>query len=109
MSNETTTPRLVRDGKVAVIYSPGFGAGWSTWNHEHEEMMMFHKDIALLVESGVTGAAKVLAESLAPGDLYLGADTLELHWVAVGSQFKINEYDGSESVEEYGEWSGVTA
>ena len=23
--------KVIRDGKVAVIISPGFGAGWSTW------------------------------------------------------------------------------
>jgi len=22
--------KLIRDGKVAVLYSPGYGAGWST-------------------------------------------------------------------------------
>ena len=24
--------KVVRDGKVAVLVSPGYGAGWSTWN-----------------------------------------------------------------------------
>ena len=24
--------KVIRDGKVAVLYSPGFGAGWSTWS-----------------------------------------------------------------------------
>ena len=23
--------KVIRDGKVAVLYSPGYGAGWSTW------------------------------------------------------------------------------
>ena len=30
--------KYIRDGQVAVIYSPGYGAGWSTWN-EHEELL----------------------------------------------------------------------
>ena len=25
--------KLVREGRVAVMYSPGFGAGWYSWNH----------------------------------------------------------------------------
>ena len=24
------------DGNVAVLYSPGFGAGWYTWNTDYE-------------------------------------------------------------------------
>jgi hypothetical protein len=31
--------KLIRDGKVAVLYSPGFGAGWSTWNQELPELV----------------------------------------------------------------------
>ena len=31
--------KLVRDGMVAVLYSPGFGAGWYTWNQECTELM----------------------------------------------------------------------
>ena len=26
------TEKYIKDGQVAVAYSPGFGAGWSTWN-----------------------------------------------------------------------------
>jgi hypothetical protein len=40
------TDRLIRDGSVAVLYSPGFGAGWSTWNPEHFEEMLFDPQIA---------------------------------------------------------------
>ena len=24
--------KVIRDGKVAVLYSPGYGAGWYTWS-----------------------------------------------------------------------------
>lgn len=27
--------KVIKDGKVAVLYSPGFGAGWFTWNNHH--------------------------------------------------------------------------
>jgi len=30
--------KYIRDGKVAVLYSPGFGAGWSTWNDDEYRM-----------------------------------------------------------------------
>ena len=38
----------VRDGKVAVLVSPSFGAGWYTW-HGIEELI-FHPKIVELVE-----------------------------------------------------------
>ena len=31
--------RVIRDGLVAVVYSPGFGAGWYTWNLESPEIL----------------------------------------------------------------------
>jgi len=30
-----------KDGKVAVLYSPGFGAGWSTWNRPYDDFFLF--------------------------------------------------------------------
>jgi hypothetical protein len=26
--------KVIRDGKVAVLYSPGYGAGWYSWNRD---------------------------------------------------------------------------
>lgn len=40
--------KLIRDGKVAVLVSPGFGAGWSTWNGDDEDAI-FNKRLALAV------------------------------------------------------------
>ena len=37
--NTNLMNKLIRDGKVAVLVSPGHGAGWSTWNAEHEEIL----------------------------------------------------------------------
>lgn len=27
------------DGKIAALYSPGFGAGWYSWNTQHEGLV----------------------------------------------------------------------
>ena len=27
-----TIDKAINDGMVAILYSPGFGAGWSSWN-----------------------------------------------------------------------------
>ena len=31
--------KLIKNGKVAVLYSPGFGAGWFTWNPTMPELI----------------------------------------------------------------------
>ena len=44
--------RVIRDGLVAVVYSPGFGAGWSTWAHgEQGNELVFDPMIVDCVET----------------------------------------------------------
>jgi acetyl-CoA acetyltransferase len=50
--------KVIRDGKVAILYSPGFGAGWSTWNSYSNEMI-FDPDIV-----NVNGGAVELGHPL---------------------------------------------
>lgn len=47
--------KVIRDGKVAVLYSPGYGAGWSTWcyNDDLVKTLLFHPLIVEKVESGL--------------------------------------------------------
>ena len=91
--------KWIRDGKVAVIVSPGFGAGWSTWNTEINEETAFDKGLAELVEAGKPLAEiEAYAEQKWPGACLLGLDQLEVEWIDVGTKFTIHEYDGSESL-----------
>jgi hypothetical protein len=41
--------KVVREGKVAVLYSPGFGAGWTTWGAPKE--LLFDPEVVALVEA----------------------------------------------------------
>ena len=96
--------KLVRNGCVAVLVSHGYGAGWSTW--EHDERMLFDPVLAEMLESGdyIEGRPsylheieKVAAERYP--DAYLGGlDGLCVHWVPEGLRFRIEEYDGNESL-----------
>jgi hypothetical protein len=90
--------RVIRDGRVAVLYSPGYGAGWSTWaSDELAGRVVFDPAVVAWVESGKDGDVPVDQY----GDEYLytgGAAQLEIEWVPVGTQFRIHEYDGSEHV-----------
>lgn len=90
--------KLIKDGMVAVLYSPGFGAGWSTWNQEYPDMLT-DAGLADLVLKG--DQQQILAYALIKWpDAYLGGiNDLTVKWIAQGTQIKIAEYDGSESIE----------
>ena len=107
-----------------ILYSPGFGAGWSSWNDgEVAKYMLTYQPIIDFLEAGnefnrnecddLYGhvlhplLAQLERECLEKfGEKYvcmLGASDLRV--AAVSGRIRINEYDGSESVEEEGEFS----
>lgn len=91
--------KVIRDGKVAVLYSPGFGAGWYTWNFTFPECI-FDPEIVEMVEKEMNPEdIESFAERKYSEDFYAGgADDLRIMWLPEGTQFIIHEYDGSESV-----------
>ena len=90
--------KLNENGKVAVLYSPGFGAGWYTWNTGSPEII-FDPTIVKFVEKEKWDELKVYVELKYP-DIYAGGmEDLKVAWIPEGTLFKINEYDGSESIE----------
>lgn len=92
--------KVIRDGKVAVLVSPGYGAGWSTWNRAEHADCMFWPEVVAWVEGGKVGDCPIRVKDGAD-DYFcnLGAEQLRIEWVPVGCQFKIAEYDGAESIE----------
>ena len=44
--------KLIRDGKVAVLYSPNYGAGWFTWNDKYLEILFDPEIVNLVLEDG---------------------------------------------------------
>lgn len=96
--------KVIRDGKVAVLVSPGFGAGWSTWSYVGEEdyrnFMLFDPTLVTMVERGDSvEAIESYVTAIYPHIYCGGADDLTIQWLPVGTAFRIHEYDGSESVE----------
>lgn len=90
--------KVIRDNKVAILTSSGYGAGWYTWNTSHPELI-FHPKLVEMVEQGRHKEIDEdwVEEHLGIKDVYTGgAKDLEIKWLEVGTPFAIEEYDGSE-------------
>ena len=92
------------DGKVAVLYSPGFGAGWSTWAYDDtDQAMAMDRDLVLaFLDGGVDALVKITAQKY-PDNYTGGADDVVVAWLPVGTAFEIQEYDGSETLHTIGD------
>lgn len=104
--------KVKRNGQIAVLVSPGFGAGWVSWNDGQKgETLACDADIVEAVLAKDRTLAASIAKQKFPGEhvCVLGAEDLVVEWVDEGSNFEINEYDGSESLHVIGEGSYLTA
>jgi hypothetical protein len=100
--------KVVRDGLVAVLYSPGFGAGWFSWNTEHPEIL-FDPAIVELVEQEKWEELQAFVTLKYP-DIYTGGlEDLHIRWIPQGMQFQVNDYDGNESIELRDQVNWITA
>ncbi len=100
------------DGKtyVGVLISRGFGAGWSTWNGMNPCDSDF---LQFLTENGEIGSInnfewEIYIEQSDVEDYFAskkmspycgGTDGFVIEWLEEGTRFRINEYDGAESIE----------
>jgi len=90
--------KLIRDNKVAVLYSPEFGAGWSSWNSLYPEMI-FDPVIVQLVEDNTSYETIILyCEQEYPEGYFGGVSDLQIAWISVGREFRIFDNDGDESI-----------
>lgn len=96
--------KYIKDGKVAVLVSPGFGAGWSTWDTRQSDQLLYEPNIVeiLLSDKDISEKHKLIKDYCEANykDFYTGGlRDLDVEWLPVGTAFRIHEYDGSESVE----------
>jgi hypothetical protein len=94
-----------------ILYSPGYGAGWMTWNPDYREDFLFDADLITAVEANAelgsedepgTPLAEFIKRLVAKyGEgaqhAYLGG-ARDLRVAVVKEPFRIDEYDGSESI-----------
>jgi len=91
--------KKIKDGMVAILYSPGFGAGWYSWNNVEE--LLYDPKLVDMVEDRTSAETIELYCNEVYGDkaYYGGSDQLTVTWIPVGTSFRIHEYDGSETIE----------
>ena len=101
MTKKIEFTKYIKDGKVAVLVSHGFGAGWSTWacdpDPDVRDGMMFDAVLVAHMLAGDCDAAFQYASDKY-GACAGGIEDLTVYWVPQGEQFEITEYDGAESL-----------
>ena len=85
-------------GEVAVLYSPGFGAGWSTWNSQEEELIFDKTLVEMILEKKPYEEIEKYAEEKWDGIYTGGLGDVCVEFLPKGTAFVIEEYDGSESI-----------
>ncbi len=88
--------KYIQDGRMGVLYSPGFGAGWSTWGADE---LAYDADLVRAFIEGGTEALRKITEAKYPDTYMGGLNDIEIEWVPQGVAFRVTEYDGSESIE----------
>lgn len=98
---------LNEKNEVAVMISRGYGAGWSTWAESDilrhvifDSRIIRYKFLGEYAEHNYESFMKNIvgfAEDIIPYEG--GFPALMVQFIPEGTQFRINEYDGSESIE----------
>ena len=110
-----TVEKYTKDGQTAILVSPGYGAGWSTWGKNElaydkriVEFWLKHKDDKEYLnkldkafeDNEVKKEVNKLFESWGYENVYFGGfKDIRIEWLPVGTQYRITEYDGYESIE----------
>lgn len=100
---------------TAVLYSPGYGAGWSTWGtsdlaFDHrliKHLLPEALDLSTIMEwetidvsaTAITPEFNDLVNKYYPNTYMGGAKTLCIRFIPVGTVFRITQYDGAEKFE----------
>lgn len=92
--------KVIRNGRVAVLVSNNYGAGWYTWNMAYPECL-FDKKIVEAVLRGCTTKQKedLALERFGSNFCVGGAGNLVVRWLPIGTRFQVHEYDGAEHLE----------
>jgi len=86
--------KVLRDGRVAVIYSPHYGAGWYSWHGIPE--LLFDPAVVAMIETNRYEDIESYCAEHWPDRVVGDPEDLTIAWVEEGREFQIEEYDGAE-------------
>ena len=82
-------------GQVAVAVSPGYGAGWSTWNDPEDINPMDRRFNELILNGDMDELKETCEKERLQG---CGLKQTVIEWVEPNTDFVIEEYDGFETI-----------
>jgi len=86
--------RVVENGKVAVLVSPEYGAGWYSWNEGFEPILFDPMIVEMVRNNRHDEIESYVKRHYKDKDIYCGgAENLVIVWVDLGERFRIDEYD----------------
>ena len=109
------------NGEIEILISPGFGAGWSTWNDNSISLAVDKRIIDYFKKNG-TGVEKTnrlskefgnqseefrnqlkeFLKSIGYNNVYTGGwEDIVIETIKPNCKFRIDEYDGSEELISY--------
>jgi hypothetical protein len=87
------------EGKVGVLVSYGYGAGWSTWNGNREVLVMDKVLVTMKLANDYEDTVANYCEMLTGEKPYMGGwFSAEVVWLDKGTKFRIDEHDGAEAL-----------
>ena len=90
--------KSLKNGKLAVLVSEGYGAGWYTW-HGVEELLFDPVLVDMVLDdAGELAMRNYCEETYGTDNYYGGIDGLTVQFVTPGTKFRIEEYDGAETL-----------
>ncbi len=92
--------KVVRDGKVAILISTGYGAGWSTESQNGDGLrMLFDAEIVQLILDGEIEKVKAAQAKYPDGESdTIGYPNLKVCWMPQGTNFLVHQYYGNEFI-----------
>lgn len=90
--------KVIRNGKVAVLYASGYGWGWHTHNDNPDGSMLFDPEMVAAVEAGA-GYTAIVAIAKRKWPAATIPPLLRIAWVPQGARFQLNVHEGAEDVQ----------
>jgi hypothetical protein len=104
--------KVIVDGRVAVVIHPEYGLGWSSAYPDIPELL-FDPGIISLFKEKQWEKLKTYLVLKFPDVAYSYSDRdikgLVIHWIRQGSKFRIEAYDGMESIVLYDDEKWIVA